>query len=168
MISDTLRRAHVRGRLESFSDGERRFIIDYAHNGASLASVLSVLRPHTDGRLIVLFGSIGGRAELRRRELAEAADGVADLCIVTSDNPDFEDPDAIIAEICSYLRETPSVRIADREQAIQYAVRTAERGDTVLLAGKGHEDYQIVRGKKVPFSERAILERELGGVLVGT
>ena len=167
VISETLRRAHVRGRLESFSDGERRFIIDYAHNGASLASVLSVLRPHTEGRLIVLFGSIGGRAELRRRELAEAADGVADLCIVTSDNPDFEDPDAIIAEICSYLKVTPSVRIADREQAIQYAVRTAERGDTVLLAGKGHEDYQIVCGKKVPFSERAILERELGGVLVG-
>lgn len=167
VISDTLCRAHVRGRLESFSDGERRFIIDYAHNGASLASVLAVLRPHTEGRLIVLFGSIGGRAELRRRELAEAADGVADLCIVTSDNPDFEDPDAIIAEICSYLKKTPSVRIADRERAIRYAVQTAERGDTVLLAGKGHEDYQIIRGKKVPFSERDILERELGGVLAG-
>ena len=126
-----------------------------------------MLRPHTEGRLIVLFGSIGGRAELRRRELAEAADGVADLCIVTSDNPDFEDPDAIIAEICSYLKKTPSVRIADRERAIRYAVQTAERGDTVLLAGKGHEDYQIIRGKKVPFSERDILERELGGVLAG-
>ena len=167
VISGSLRRAHVRGRLESYTDGERSFVIDYAHNGASLSSVLGVLRKHTKGRLIALFGSIGGRAQLRRRELAEAADGVADLCIVTSDNPDFEDPDAIIDQICSYIKHTPAVRIADRERAIEYAVRIAERGDTVLLAGKGHEDYQLVCGEKRPFSESRILSRELGGVLSG-
>ena len=160
-ICRTLSGISVPGRFETIEAHGRTFVIDYAHNGVSLESSLSVLRKYTGGRLTVLFGSIGGRAQLRRREMAEAADRLADFCIVTSDNPDREDPDSIIDEICSYIKKRPFIRISDRGEAIRYAVARAERGDVVLLAGKGHEDYQLVNGKKLPFSERAMIEKAL-------
>ncbi len=160
-ICRTLSEISVPGRFETIEAHGRTFVIDYAHNGVSLESSLSVLRNYTGGRLIVLFGSIGGRAQLRRREMAEVADRLADFCIVTSDNPDREDPDAIIDEICLYIKKSPFIRISDRGEAIRYAVSRAERGDVVLLAGKGHENYQLVNGKKLPFSERAVIEKAL-------
>lgn len=134
------------------------FIIDYAHNGVSLRHALSVIREYEPSRLICLFGSVGDRTEERRAELAQAAGALSDFAIITSDNPGGEDPDSIIAEIA---KELPSgfdhICITDREAAIKYAVENAKAGDIVLLAGKGHENYQLIRGEKVPFCERDLI-----------
>ncbi len=135
------------------------FVVDYAHNGLSLTSALQVLRQYEPNRLICLFGSVGGRTQGRRKELAQAGSRYADLCILTSDNPDQEDPMAILQEILShYDKSTPYILEPDRVLAVQKACAIAAPGDIVLLAGKGHEDYQLIKGEKLPFSERAIIE----------
>jgi len=155
----SLARMSIRGRFEIVDalDGVT-FLIDYAHNGMSLENALSALRRYSPRRLICLFGSVGGRTRERRRELAEVSGRLADLSIITSDNPDSEDPNEIIREILSWFDKTrPYVVIPDREEAIRAAVRMAEPGDIVLLAGKGHENYQLIRGENVPFSEKGIL-----------
>lgn len=161
-IINKLATLSVAGRCETVSlrsKPDTLFIIDYAHNGASLSSILCALREYTKNRLICIFGSVGGRTACRRQELAEAAEKHADIIIVTSDNPDGEAPMSIINDICSHIRDTqkPVYKFEDRAEAIRFAVKIAEDGDTVLLAGKGHEQYQLIRGKRVPFSERDIL-----------
>ncbi|MBR7161303.1 MAG: hypothetical protein IKD07_02695 [Clostridia bacterium] len=133
------------------------FVIDYAHNGESLSAALKALRVYRPNRLICLFGSVGGRTEIRRRELGVAAAAYADLSILTSDNPDKEPALDIISDIAEYMSDADFVAVPDRKEAIAYAVSVAEPGDIVLLAGKGHETYQLIDGKKVPFSEREIL-----------
>ncbi len=138
-------------------DSDATFVIDYAHNGASLESVLRVLSAYEPKRLICLFGSVGGRTKTRRAELAVSASKYCDLCIITSDNPDFEDPDQIIDEIASHMENCPYLKVSDRRAAIEKAVSIAQKGDIILLAGKGHEDYQLINGEKIPFSELGIL-----------
>ena len=133
------------------------FVIDYAHNGESLCAALTALQKYRPKRLVCLFGSVGGRTEVRRRELGIAAASYADFSILTSDNPDREPPLDIIADIERYMQNAAYTVIADRKEAIEYAVSHAEEGDIVLLAGKGHETYQLVNGKKEPFCEREIL-----------
>lgn len=134
------------------------FIIDYAHNGLSLTRALTELRKYEPNRLICVFGCIGGRTVGRRQGLAEASCALADYTIITSDNPDFEEPEVIIEDVLRWFDRTkPYTAIPDREEAVRYAVRMAEPGDIVLFAGKGHETYQIIRGQKVPFSEKSIL-----------
>lgn len=136
------------------------FVIDYAHNGASLEAALGALREYNPKRLICLFGSVGGRTYGRRKELGEVAARLADLCILTSDNPDHEPPEKVIDEIAECFANDDSsqyVKITDRRDAIRYAVKNAKKGDIILLAGKGHENYQLINGKKLPFSERAII-----------
>ena len=146
------------GRFQVVRTGlDATFVIDYAHNGASLESVLSVLREYEPKRLVCLFGSVGGRTKTRRAELAAAASKYCDLCILTSDNPDFEDPNEIIDEIASHMGDCPCLKIADRREAIEKAASMSQKGDIFLLAGKGHEDYQLINGEKIPFSEREIL-----------
>ncbi len=148
---------HVAGRFEAvplFSD--RAFIIDYAHNGYSLSSVLSTLREYRPKRLVCLVGSVGGRTFGRRGELGAAASD-ADLLIITSDNPDREDPAVIMEDISKAAKNVDKVLIADRREAIFYAVKHSAAGDIVLLAGKGHERYQLIRGVKEPFCERELL-----------
>ena len=98
---------------------------------------------------------------MRRSEMGEVADRLADFCIVTSDNPDTESPEDIINDIVLNIKHCPYIRIQDRADAIRYAVENARRGDVVLLAGKGHEEYQLIKGKKISFSERDILEKAL-------
>ncbi len=134
-------------------------VIDYAHNGASLAAILDALRAYRPGRLIALFGSVGERTEERRRDLALAAAHRADLCIITSDNPGQEDPEKIIREIRAAFPEgsCPTLSEPDRAAAIRRAVALSRPGDILLLAGKGHEDYQLIGREKLPFSEEAIL-----------
>jgi len=149
----------IRGRFEIVQAlPERTFILDYAHNGLSMRSALTVLREYNPARLICVFGSVGGRTKGRRAELGSTASALADFCIVTSDNPDYEPPEDVIAEIMRYFNtKCPHEVIPDREAAVRAAVRMSRPGDIVLFAGKGHETYQLIRGKKVPFSEREII-----------
>lgn len=157
-ITEFLPETRVNGRFEIVDViDDATFIIDYAHNGLSLKSVLETIKEYKPERLIVLFGSVGERTRLRRKELAVVANQYSDFAIVTSDNPGNEDPDAIIDEICSYITDIPYVKIANRKEAVEYIVSNAQKGDVVLLAGKGHEDYQLIGDEKVPFCEREIL-----------
>ena len=154
----------IPGRFESVtleSRPDSLFVIDYAHNGASLSAVLRALREYEPKRIIVLFGSVGGRTFGRRAELGRAAREGADVIIVTSDNPNNEDPMDVINDINAELQDLdkPVYLIPDRQTAIEKAVEIAGPGDVVLLAGKGHEGYQLIRGERVPFSERRILQR---------
>ncbi len=163
---ESLATAVAEGRFEAITHPalpDTTFVIDYAHNGASLTAILDALREYRPKRLICLFGSVGGRTKERRRDLAEAAGGRCDLCILTSDNPACESPDAIIDEIDQAFPagSCPRIKIADREQAIRYAVEIAREGDMILLAGKGHEDYQLIGVDRVPFSENRILQDAL-------
>lgn len=159
-IATALEDVYIKGRFEMVRAlPYATFIIDYAHNRVSLTSALETLRLYNPNRLICLFGSVGGRTQGRRVELGSVAAALADLAILTSDNPDFEDPEAILDDIASQFRfgGCPFVRIADRAEAIRYAVSIAKEGDVFLLAGKGHEDYQLILGEKRPFCERDIL-----------
>ena len=134
-------------------------IIDYAHNGLSMRSVLKTLRSYNPNRLITLFGSVGGRTEMRRAELGAAASELSDFCILTADNPDNENPMMVIRDIaaafvpggCDYIA------IPDRREAIRYAMNMLREGDILLLAGKGHENYQLIKGVKTYFCEREIV-----------
>lgn len=137
------------------------FVIDFAHNEISLRSALSVLRLYSPTRLICLFGSVGGRTKMRRAKLGKVASELADFCILTSDNPDFEEPADIIKDIAKAFSKNacPYVEIPNREEAIKYAVKNAQPGDIILLAGKGHENYQLIDGKKVAFNERELIMR---------
>ena len=155
---DALSDVRVAGRFEIIPTAlGATFVIDYAHNGESLTAALNALRKYHPRRLICLFGSVGGRTEIRRRELGVSASVYADFSILTSDNPDREPPLDIIADIERYMQNAPYAVIPDRKEAIEYAVSIAEEGDIVLLAGKGHETYQLINGKKEPFCERDIL-----------
>jgi UDP-N-acetylmuramoyl-L-alanyl-D-glutamate--2,6-diaminopimelate ligase len=140
---------------------DRSFVIDYAHNGYSLSVVLQLLRSYCPRRLVCLFGSVGERSLDRREELATVASQLADLSIITSDNPGEEQPEKIIDEIYSYFKDAQhkAVKITDREEAIAYAVDISRPGDIILLAGKGHEDYQLVGKEKRPFNEKSLVKK---------
>lgn len=138
----------VRGRLQRVDDGSRGIavLVDYAHTDDALTNVLGALRPLTAGRLICVFGCGGDRDRTKRPRMARAA-AAADVVVVTSDNPRGEEPMAIIEEICSGFEATDRDRVVvepDRRRAIGLAIERADAGDAVLIAGKGHEDYQIV------------------------
>ena len=149
----------VQGRFEVVPGiPGRTFIIDYAHNGLSLTNALKTLREYDPGRLICVFGSVGGRTKGRRKELAQAASALADYCIITSDNPDFEAPEDVVNDIASYMEVDSNYEcIIDRRTAIFRAVQMAQDGGIILFAGKGHETYQLVCGNKQPFVEREVV-----------
>ena len=157
--TEALPDVRVQGRFETVATTLPgvTFVIDYAHNGESLSAALTALRKYRPKRLVCLIGSVGGRTEIRRRELGIAASSLADFTVLTSDNPDREPPMNIISDIEKYMDDAAYVSIPDRKEAIEYAVTHAEHGDIVLLAGKGHEKYQLINGKKEPFCERDIL-----------
>lgn len=159
VMLNALRNAKVKGRVEVLPILDyATIVIDYAHNGMSLENILQTLKKYEHNRLICLFGSVGGRTELRRKELGDVASKECDLCILTSDNPDFEDPMNIIKDIsdsfkdkdCEYLIEP------DRKKAIEKAIEIAKDGDMIVFAGKGHEQYQLIKGEHIPFSETEI------------
>lgn len=152
----------VPGRLERISTEPCAVLRDYAHTPDALQRVLQVVRPLTAGRLIVVFGAGGDRDRGKRPLMGAAAAANADLLIVTSDNPRTEDPDAIIDDIVEGLPEGYE-RITDRRAAIARALELARPRDVVLLAGKGHETYQVLAGGKVDFDEREIVASLLNG-----
>lgn len=143
-------------------------VIDYAHNGESLRSLLTALRTYRPHHLICLFGSVGERSQLRRRALGEVAAELADLSILSSDNPGREDPMAIISEIAQPFERSkkPYLVCADRADAIRLALSKLGDGDILVLAGKGHEHYQLVGTEKLPFCEREIVESALASTTV--
>ena len=159
VIDRELAIVQVKGRFEIIDALPwATFIIDYAHNEMSLRNVLSTIREYSPKRLICLFGSVGDRTQIRRVEMGRIAAEYSDFCILTSDNPGFENPIRIISDIERGIDgRVPYVTIPDRAAAIEYAVKNAIRGDVILLAGKGHEDYQLVNGEKIPFSEREVI-----------
>jgi len=143
------------GRLERFSgtDG-RQVVVDYAHTPDALANALAALRPHTRGRLICVFGCGGDRDRGKRAEMAREAETGADVVIVTDDNPRTEAPEAIADDIIRGFSGTAQYEVIHgRAQAIARAIGMAGPDDVVLIAGKGHEDYQEIQGEKLPFSD---------------
>ena len=151
---------NVPGRLQRVESGKSfEVFVDYAHTDDALANVLSALRPVTQGRLIVLFGCGGDRDRTKRPRMAKVAQDLADQVFVTSDNPRTEDPDAIIAEIVAGFDGdglARSVILPDRREAIAAAIGYALPDDVVLIAGKGHETYQIVGKQRLAFDDVAV------------
>ncbi len=124
----------------------------------SLENILQTLKKYDHNRLICLFGSVGGRTEIRRKELGDVAARECDLCILTSDNPDFEDPMNVIRDIAESFEGTNCEYVVepDRKVAIEMAIEMAKEGDMIVFAGKGHETYQLIKGERIPFSEKEI------------
>ena len=163
-IADRLTAApQVPGRMERIAEAPAIVLRDYAHTPDALERALQALRPLTPGRLIVVFGCGGDRDRGKRPVMGRLAATLADHAIVTSDNPRTEDPDAIIADVEAGMGSAPHDRCADRRVAIRRALELARRGDTVLLAGKGHETYQVIGTEKQPFDEREIVAGLLDG-----
>jgi UDP-N-acetylmuramoyl-L-alanyl-D-glutamate--2,6-diaminopimelate ligase len=159
----------VPGRLESVGDGAAPFrvLVDYAHTDDALRSVMRALRELKPTRLISVFGCGGDRDRTKRPKMAKAVEEMADLGIITSDNPRTEDPHAIIADIWKGIRKEQKFTVeADRAKAIDLAIREARAGDVVLIAGKGHENYQIFGKEKRHFSDveqaSAAIEKRFG------
>ncbi len=158
---DALKEIRVRGRAECvYVCDDFDVIIDYAHNGISMKSMLDTLKSYPHNRIIALYGAVGGRTQLRRKELGLITGKECDLSVLTSDDPDFEDPWNIINEIGKYVKEAGGeyIGIPDRGEAVEYALGLLEKGDILLLAGKGHEQYMKINGEYVPFSEREHIE----------
>ena len=159
-IAAALKTAKVKGRIEMVKVSEEfTLMIDYAHNAMSLESLLTTLKEYNPKRLVCLFGCGGNRSKARRYEMGEVSGNLADLTIVTSDNPRFEEPQDIINDIKIGIGKTAGkyVEIIDRKEAIRYAIDYAEIGDVIVLAGKGHEDYQEIKGVKYDMDERVLI-----------
>lgn len=159
-----LKDVKVKGRVEMVPVSDDFIVlIDYAHNAMALSSILTTLREYHPGRLVCLFGCGGNRARARRYEMGEVAGRMADFTIISSDNPRYENPEAIMDDIETGMKKTAGkyIRITDRKEAIAYAIHHGKPGDIIILAGKGHEDYQEIGGKKHPMDERVLIREIL-------
>lgn len=159
-ILNSLAQIRVKGRVEIIPVSPKfTLMIDYAHNAMSLESLLSTLKEYHPKRLVCLFGCGGNRSRDRRFEMGEVSSRLADLTIVTSDNPRNEEPQAILDDIVTGVKKADGdyITIIDRAEAVRYAIENAQDGDVIVLAGKGHEDYQEIRGKKYHMDERELV-----------
>ena len=159
-VQACLPKGHVKGRIEPVKVSDKfTMLIDYAHNAMALESLLTTLREYKPARLVCLFGCGGNRDRNRRFEMGEVSGRLADLSIITSDNPRNEDPLAIIADILTGIKKTDGkyIEIPDRKEAIRYCIKNGKPGDIIVLAGKGHEDYQEICGVKHPMDERVLV-----------
>ena len=163
-IKSCLSQARVKGRIEMVKvSDEFTLMIDYAHNAMALKSLLTTLKAYNPKRLVCLFGCGGNRSRQRRFEMGQVSGSLADLTIITSDNPRFEEPEAIMADIVTGIKKTTGEyrEICDRREAIEYVISHGQPGDIIVLAGKGHEDYQEICGVHYPMDERVIIEEIL-------
>ncbi len=154
----------VPGRFERVEQGQPfMVVVDYAHTDDALRNVISVARGMKPRRVITLFGCGGDRDRSKRPLMGMAAAELSDFVVLTSDNPRSEDPLAIMNDAIVGLRryDTPCVAEPDRERAIKKAIEAAEPGDVVILAGKGHETYQILKDGPIPFDDREVARRVL-------
>lgn len=159
-ITSGLNEVKVKGRIESVPvPGNFTLLIDYAHNALSMENILTTLREYRPNRLITLFGAGGDRPKVRRYEMGEVSGKLSDLSVVTADNSRNEDVMDIISDIEVGLKKTRGkfIVIPDRREAIKYCLSIAKDNDIIVLAGKGHEDYQEINGRKIHFDEREIV-----------
>ncbi|MEW8973299.1 MAG: UDP-N-acetylmuramoyl-L-alanyl-D-glutamate--2,6-diaminopimelate ligase [Tissierellaceae bacterium] len=157
----------IKGRLELIENHKGyNIIIDFAHTPKAVEQALKTVSSFTKGRIIVVIGAGGNRDRLKRPEMGRIVGNYADLSIITSDNPRFEDPEKIINDIIDGVKMTSGkyIKIVDRKEAIEYAIKNYRAGDTILLAGKGHEEYTIIDDRYYPFSERKIVEDIIKGI----
>jgi UDP-N-acetylmuramoyl-L-alanyl-D-glutamate--2,6-diaminopimelate ligase len=152
----------VPGRLERILDAPFHVVRDYAHTPDALERLLATVRPITPGRVILVFGCGGDRDKGKRPVMGGIAGRGADVVIVTSDNPRTEDPEAIIDDIVAGMQGMKFQREGDRHVAIATALSQARPGDLVVLAGKGHEDYQVIGTRREPFDERVVVRGLMG------
>ena len=167
-IYDGLNEVKVKGRVETVKvNGNYTLLIDYAHNAVSIENVLETLREYKPNRLITLFGAGGGRSKDRRYEMGEISGKLSDLSVVTEDNSRYEDVMDIIGDIEKGLAKTDGkyIVIPDRTEAIRYCIENAKDGDIIVLAGKGHEDYQDKMGVKTHYDEREVIKEIIGGAV---
>ncbi len=165
-IYDGLNEVKVKGRVETVKvSGNYTLLIDYAHNAMSMENVLETLREYKPNRLITLFGAGGNRSRDRRYEMGEVSGRMSDLSVITEDNSRNEDVMDIIADIEKGLAKTNGkyVVIPDRTDAIRYCIENAQDGDIIVLAGKGHEDYQEKNGIRTHYDEREVIRDIIGG-----
>lgn len=155
-----LRAAKVKGRVEPVKvNGNYTLLIDYAHNALSMENVLTTLRKYNPHRLITMFGAGGNRPKVRRYEMGETSGRLSDLSVITEDNSRYEDVMDIIEDIKVGINKTDGkyVVVPNRKDAIRYCMQHAEDGDIIVLAGKGHEDYQEIKGVKYHMDERELI-----------
>jgi len=158
----------VAGRFENLDEGQNFLcIVDFAHTEDALRKVIEEARLMTKGRVIVVVGCGGDRDRSKRPLMGFAASELSDLVFITSDNPRTEDPMEIIEDMVKGIKKDNYIIRADRETAIKEAVLIAQDGDTVITAGKGHENYQDIKGEKHHFSDREILSRAIREHLAG-
>lgn len=163
-IQRILKRIKVRGRVEMIPISDAfTIMIDYAHNAMALESLITAIKAYKPARLVTLFGCGGNRSKDRRYEMGEVSGRLSDLTIITSDNPRNEEPQAIIDDIKTGMAKTEGayVEIADRKEAMRYAIMHAQPGDVIVFAGKGHEDYQEICGVKYHMDERELIREIL-------
>ena len=156
----------VKGRIEVVpTDTDYTVIIDYAHSPDGIKNILTSVKEFAEGRTVIVFGCGGDRDATKRPKMADAAASLADFVVLTSDNPRTEDPEAIVADAAKGLKghDTPCKIIVDRTEAIRYAMSEAKAGDVIVLAGKGHETYQIIGTEKRHYDEREIVKGILAG-----
>ena len=159
-IKSALKNVSVKGRIEIVPVTKSyTLMIDYAHNAMALESLLTTLKAYNPPRLVCLFGCGGNRAKSRRYEMGEVSSRLADLTVITSDNPRNEEPMDIINDILVGVQKADGayVTVPDRKEAIKYCMEHAQDGDIIVLAGKGHEDYQEIKGIKQPMDERELI-----------
>ncbi|MBQ8663515.1 MAG: UDP-N-acetylmuramoyl-L-alanyl-D-glutamate--2,6-diaminopimelate ligase [Eubacterium sp.] len=164
LIQSVLKDVQVKGRVEIVPASDKfTLMIDYAHNAMSLESLLKSLKEYNPKRIVTVFGCGGNRARSRRFEMGEVSSRMADLTIITSDNPRFEKPADIIADIIEGVKKADGayIMIEDRKEAIAYAIDNGQEGDVIVVAGKGHEDYQEIEGVKYHLSDREVVEEHV-------
>ena len=155
-VKQALASVYVPGRVQPVpNNSDITILVDYAHNAASLESVLNTMREYTEGKIITVFGCGGNRSATRRFEMGEVSGNLSDYTVITSDNPRKENPQQILDNIVTGISKTSGKYevIEDRASAIDYAIRMANKGDLVLIAGKGHENYQIFADKTIHFDD---------------
>lgn len=163
-IKKALKVAKVKGRIEMVKVSDHfTMMIDYAHNAMSLESLLHTLRDYNPERIVTIFGCGGNRSKTRRYEMGEVSGNMSDFTIITSDNPRFEEPQAIIDDIIIGIQKTDGkyIAICDRKEAIRYAIEHGQPGDVIILAGKGHETYQEIKGVKYDMDDRVLIKEVL-------
>lgn len=164
VIKQALLHVKVKGRVEPVEISKNfTLMIDYAHNAMSLESLLTTIKEYEPKRLVCMFGCGGNRSKLRRFEMGEISSNLADLTVVTSDNPRNEEPEDILNDIITGVKKANGdyIAIIDRKEAIRYCIENAREGDVVILAGKGHEDYQEIKGVKHKMDERDLIRQVL-------